>query len=366
MTLRVADMFAGMGGFGLAAEQAGLQVVYANEFDPYPADMHDANFDVKVDRRSIVDVTAGEVPEHDVMLGGFPCQSWSIAGKRGGFEDERGKLFPEMLRIAVARQTPLLVMENVKHLVTHDGGDSLDTILRWLHEAGYGVGYAVLNSWRHAGVPQDRSRIYIVAALGRHIPDTLFPEPIAGLPDPREVNVWRDLLDPPESIPERYWYKPDSQMYRLFERTLVREDRVYTLRGRGGVWGLNDSARGLVPTLLSSSGGGKIPSTLDRVYKFHRANELRSSDLAPTMMANMGTGGGKVPMIPDSLPGGGFNPRPLAPRKFTERECARLQGFPDSYRLGTVSATREYKALGNSVCVPLAQRVIEAAVRLIA
>lgn len=361
MTLRATDLFAGMGGFGLAAQQAGLGVVYANEFDPYPAEMHDANFDVKVDRRSIADVTAEEVPEHDVILAGFPCQAFSIAGKRGGFEDERGRLFPHILRIATEHRTPLIVMENVKNLVTHDGGATLGTILRWLGEAGYYVSYRVLNSWQHAAIPQDRSRVYLVAALGRKVSPEVFPRPLAGLPDPKEVNVWRGLLDPAESIPERYWYKPGSQMYGLFERTLVHPDGAYTLRGRNGVWGLNDSLAGLVPTLLSSSGGGKVPSILDRVYKFHRANELRSGDLVPTMMANMGTGGGKVPMALEHWEGEG-----LAPRKFTERECARMQGFPDSYRLGAASATREYKALGNSVTVPLAQRVIENAVNLIA
>lgn len=361
MTLRALDLFAGMGGFGVAAEQAGLDVVYANEFDPYPAEMHDANFDVKVDRRSIADVTAGEVPEHDVILAGFPCQAFSIAGKRGGFADERGRLFPHILRIATEHQTPLIIMENVKNLVTHDGGQTLGTILRWLHEAGYGVGYAVLNSWQHAAIPQDRSRVYLVAVLGEPVGRAVFPMPLAGLPNPGEVNVWRPLLDAPESVPERYWYKPGSQMYGLFERTLVHPDAAYTLRGHNGVWGLNAPLTGLVPTLLSSSGGGKIPSILDRVYKFHRANELRSSDLVPTMMANMGTGGGKVPMALEEWGAEG-----LAPRKFTERECARMQGFPEAYDLTAVSSTRAYKALGNSVTVPLAQRVIENAVRLIA
>lgn len=357
--LKAVDAFAGMGGFGLAGQNAGLDIVYANEFDKYAADLHDANFVRKVDRRSIVDVPAEEVPEHDVMLGGFPCQSWTLAGKRGGFEDERGKLLPEMLRIAAHHRTPLLVLENVKGLVSHDGGDSLRTMIRWMKDLGYGVGYKVLSSWTHAGIPQARERIYIVAALGREVPQEVFPGPLAGLPDPREVNTWRALLDPAEEVPERYWYTPESHMGRLFADTLAREDRVYKFMGRTGVWGLHDNDKGLVPTLVASDGGGKVPSILDRVYKRHRASQLRTHEMAPAMLANMGTGGGMVPVILEE------DEQVLRPRKFTERECARLQGFPDDYRLDVVSSTRQYKACGNSVTVPLAERVIRAALTLL-
>lgn len=357
--IRVVDLFAGMGGFGLAAEQAGGTIVYANEFDKYAADLHDANFDVKVDRRSIVDVPAEDIPEHDVIVAGFPCQAFTIAGKRGGFADERGKLFPEIMRIATHHLTPVIVLENVKGLVSHDQGRTLETILRWLREAGYSVAYKVLSSWTHAGVPQARERIYIVASLLNPVGQSVFPMPVSDLPDPREVNVWRAYMDKAETIPERYWYAPESQMGRLFAKTLASEDRVYRYMGRTGVWGLHDNDKGLVPTLVASDGGGKVPSILDSVYKRHRANELRTHDLAPAMLANMGTGGGMVPVILEE------EERVLKPRKFTERECARLQGFPDSFRLDVVSSTRQYKACGNAVTVTLAERVIRSAITLL-
>ena len=357
--LRALDLFAGMGGFGLAGQNAGLDIVYANEFDKYAADLHDANFVRKVDRRSIVDVPAEEIPEHDVILAGFPCQAFTIAGKRGGFEDERGKLFPEIMRIATHHRTPLIVLENVKGLVSHDKGRTLETILRWLREAGYSVDYKVLSSWTHAGIPQARERIYIVAALGQGVPPSLLPTPLTDLPDPREVNTWRSLLDPAEEVPERYWYTPESHMGRLFADTLAREDRVYKFMGRTGVWGLHDNDKGLVPTLVASDGGGKVPSILDRVYKRHRASQLRTHEMAPAMLANMGTGGGMVPVILEE------DEQALRPRKFTERECARLQGFPDDYRLDVVSSTRQYRAIGNSICVPLGEKVIRAALALL-
>ena len=357
--LKAVDLFAGMGGFALAGQNAGLDIVWSNEFDKYAADIHDANFVRKVDRRSIVDVPADEIPEHDVILAGFPCQSWTIAGKRGGFEDERGKLFPEIMRIATHHRTPLLVLENVKGLVSHDKGDSLRTIIRWLREAGYSVAYKVLNSWTHAGIPQARERIYIVASLTNPVGQSIFPMPVTDLPNPAETNTWRALLDPAEEIPERYWYTPDSHMGRLFADTLVREDRVYKFMGRTGVWGLHDNDKGLVPTLVASDGGGKVPSILDRVYKRHRASQLRTHEMAPAMLANMGTGGGMVPVILEE------EEQALRPRKFTERECARLQGFPDSFRLDVVSSTRQYKAVGNAVTVTLAERVIRNAMTLL-
>lgn len=357
--LRAVDAFAGMGGLGLAGQRAGLDIVYANEFDKYPADLHDANFVRKVDRRSIVEVPADEVPPHDVMLGGFPCQAFSITGRRGGFEDERGKMFPEMLRIAAHHHTPLIVMENVKGLVSHDKGRTLETILRWLREAGYSAAWQVMSSWAHAGIPQARERVFIVASLTNPVGQSIFPMPLSGLPNPAETNTWRAFLDPAEEIPERYWYTPESQMGRLFAETLAREDRVYRFMGRTGVWGLHDNDKGLVPTLVASDGGGKVPSILDRVYKHHRADELRVHEMAPTMLANMGTGGGKVPMVLEQGEG------VLRPRKLTERECARLQGFPDDYKMDVVSSTRQYRALGNSVTVPLAERVIRNALTLL-
>ena len=357
--LRAVDAFAGMGGFALAGAEAGLDIVWSNEFDKYAADIHDANFVRKVDRRSIVDVPAEEIPEHDVILAGFPCQAFTIAGKRGGFEDERGKLFPEIMRIATHHRTPLLVLENVKGLVSHDKGRTLETIVRWLREAGYSVAYKVLNSWTHAGIPQARERIYIVASLTNPVGQSIFPMPVTDLPNPAETNTWRALLDPAEEIPERYWYTPESHMGRLFANTLAREDRVYKFMGRTGVWGLHDNDKGLVPTLVASDGGGKVPSILDRVYKRHRANQLRTHEMAPAMLANMGTGGGMVPVILEE------EEQVLRPRKFTERECARLQGFPDSFRLDVVSSTRQYKAIGNSVCVPLASHVIANALTLL-
>lgn len=357
--LRAADLFAGMGGFALAGAEAGLDIVWSNEFDKYAADIHDANFVRKVDRRSIVDVPAEEIPEHDVILAGFPCQAFTIAGKRGGFEDERGKLFPEIMRIATHHRTPLIVLENVKGLMSHDGGVTLLVILRWLQEAGYGVACEVLSSWTHAGIPQARERIYIVASLTNPVGHSSFPTPVADLPDPQETNTWRAMLDPAEEIPERYWYTPESQMGRLFADTLAREDRVYRFMGRTGVWGLHDNDKGLVPTLVASDGGGKVPSILDRVYKRHRADQLRTHDIAPAMLANMGTGGGMVPVILEQ------DDLALRPRKFTERECARLQGFPDSFKLDVVSSTRQYKAIGNAVTVTLAERVIRGALPLL-
>lgn len=352
------DLFAGMGGMGLAAEQAGGTVVYSNEIDKHAADTHDFNFMVETDRRSITEVQADEVPAHDLLLAGFPCQAFSIAGKRGGFADARGNLFAEALRVGAAKRTPLLIFENVKGLVSHDKGDTLRTIMRHLAEAGYAADYRVLHSWKHAAIPQARERMFIVAALGaERIPDEAFPQVVENLPDAREAAPWRELLDPAETIAEKYWYAPESRMSEHFERHFGNTDRVYRYMGRTGVWGVHPNDAGLVPTMTASTGGGTHPMVLDQVFKFHRANELRESELVPTIMANAGTGGGKVPMILDDVA-----PDAYQPRRLTPREAIRMQGYPDTFQWPTtVSDTQRYKMIGNSVTVPLVRRLITTA-----
>lgn len=357
--MKAIDLFAGMGGMGLAAEDAGLSVVYANEIDRWAADTHDHNFEVEVDRRDITTVSAEDVPQHDLLLAGFPCQAFSIAGKRGGFEDARGNLFAEALRIGVAKGTPMMIFENVKHLVSHDKGETMATIMRYLREAGYQADYRVLNSWRHGGIPQDRDRVFIIAAKTTGpIPEGAWPAPLANLPDSREAAPWRDLLDHGRDVDSKYFYGPDSVMGKHFDRHLGNPKRVYRYMGRGGAWGVNQNDKGLVPTLAASTGGGTHPVVLDKVFKFHRANEMRESDLVPTIMANAGTGGGKVPMLFDHS-----GDHEYLPRRMTPRETARMQGFPDSFGWPEhVSDTQRYKMVGNSVTVPLVRRVIEHAV----
>jgi DNA (cytosine-5)-methyltransferase 1 len=164
--LRVCELFAGIGGFRLGIEQAfgkeNVEFVFVSEWDKYAAQIYERNFNEKPDTRDIREVQ--DIPDHDLLTAGFPCQSFSIAGKRGGFEDTRGTLFFEIARIAKQKQPRLLLLENVKGLLSHDKGKTFGTILNTLDELGYDLQWQVLNS-KNFGVPQNRERVFIVGHL---------------------------------------------------------------------------------------------------------------------------------------------------------------------------------------------------------
>jgi DNA (cytosine-5)-methyltransferase 1 len=141
---RVASLFAGIGGIDRAFEQAGCAIVYANEFERHAADVYDFHFADKVDRRDIITVDATTIPDHDVLVGGFPCQEFSVIGKRRGFSAVRGTLFFDIARILAEKQPSYFVLENVRGLLNHDSGRTFGTILRVLDELGYDCQWQLL------------------------------------------------------------------------------------------------------------------------------------------------------------------------------------------------------------------------------
>lgn len=164
--LKCASFFAGVGGIDKGFEQNKLfKIVYANEYDSYPIETYELNSNIKVDRRDIHEVQASEIPDFDVMLAGFPCQAFSIAGNRKGFDDEKGRgtLFFELVRIIKVKKPQVIFLENVKNLVGHDKGNTFSVIIDELKKEGYKVKYSVLNAMEYGNIPQNRERIYIVA-----------------------------------------------------------------------------------------------------------------------------------------------------------------------------------------------------------
>src|SRR5690625_1434641 len=155
------DLFAGIGGFRQALDKFGGTCVFASEIDKFAAKAYETLYGHKPEG-DITQIDAKDVPDHDLLVGGFPCQSFSVAGKRKGFEDTRGTLFFEIARIAKEKQPKALLLENVKGLVNHDKGRTLDIMIETLNEIGYAVDFEVLNS-KYFGVPQNRERIFIVA-----------------------------------------------------------------------------------------------------------------------------------------------------------------------------------------------------------
>lgn len=304
--LKAISFFAGVGGIDKGFEEAGFKTIWANEIDPYAAETFKANFKCKLVVKDIREVKLDEIPEFDVMLAGFPCQAFSLAGYRKGFNDERGNLYFELVRIFEARKPKVIFLENVKNLVGHDNGKTFRIILERLIENGYTVKYKVLNACEYGNIPQNRERIYIVAFKEKRVAEKFeFPYPV-------ELKIkLHDLIDYENKVDSRYYYTKDTcKFYDELEREMKKMDTTYQWR---------------------------------RIYV--RENK---SNLCPTLTANMGTGGHNVPLV--------FTKTGI--RKLTPRECFNLQGFNENFILPKeLSNTRLYKQAGNSVTVPVIKRI---------
>lgn len=305
--LTAISLFAGIGGICMGFKQAGVDIVWANDFDKKACETYRANFDHTLIEGKIEDVKLENVPNADLVLFGFPCTSFSIAGYRKGFDDENsGHLFFEALRIIKHVKPKAFLLENVKNLVSHDKGKTFRIIQEALEDAGYHFRYQVLNGSEYGDVPQNRERIYVVGFKEKDYCDKFyFPEPI---PLTKTIH---DITKPDEKKDEKYYYKEGKTKYypMLFE-AMNNKDTVYQLR---------------------------------RVYV--RENK---SNLCPTLTANMGTGGHNVPLILDDY----------GIRKLTPRECLLFQGFPKDFIIPEKMANSHlYKQAGNSVVVPIIKRI---------
>lgn len=303
------DLFAGIGGMRLAFDRAGGKCVYSNEWNKYSQQTYLANFGEQPEG-DITQVDANSIPDHDILVAGFPCQPFSIAGvskknslgRATGFEDKtQGTLFFDVCRILKAKRPKAFMLENVKNLCSHDKGRTFKVILEALDELDYEVFYKVLDG--QAFVPQHRERILIVGfdrqRYGKKIKFKFDITPI--IPKP----VIRDILE-------------------------HQVDQRYTLSDKLWTYLQNYAAK----HKAAGNGFGYGIASLDGVSR--------------TLSARYYKDGSEV-LIPQE----GKNPRKLTPR-----ECARLQGFPDSFKI-VVSDTQAYKQFGNSVVVPLMSNVAE-------
>jgi len=298
--MKTIDLFAGVGGIRLGMEQAGFTTVFSNDFDSKCQITFDLNFsDPSMTCKSIDALDFDSIPDFDVLTGGFPCQPFSVAGKRGGFKDERGNHFFTIARLIDLRRPTAFLLENVKGLLTHDDGDTFRTILDTLYKLGYSIRWKVLNSKVHANIPQNRERLFIVGFKQmEHAGKFHFPEPIP------LTKTYEDLLE--DNVDSKYFIQ-EGKVYDALKEFGIKEGYSYQ-------------------------------------WRYNYVREHKSKGCIPCLVTV-----GKSPIIKqDELL-----------RHLTPKECFNLQGFPKDYRLPDIHERHLYKQAGNSVTIPLIKRIAD-------
>jgi DNA (cytosine-5)-methyltransferase 1 len=292
------DLFAGVGGIRIGFESIGGKCVFSSEWDKFAAKTYEANFG-HLPAGDITKVAESEIPKHDVLLGGFPCQPFSNAGLKLGFEDTRGTLFFDVARIISAKKPSVVLLENVKGFLSHDKGNTFRVVKRTLEELGYVVHAKVLNA-RDFGVPQNRERIYIVAIKKTLKNAKEYSFPIPPKKETRVGQILESKVDAKYTISDKLWAGHQ------------RRRAEHGARGNGFGYSIFSEESPYTSTISA------------RYYKDGSEILLKQ-------------------------------PR-KNPRKLTPREAARLQGFPESFKI-VVSDVQAYKQFGNSVAVPVLKAI---------
>lgn len=324
------DLFAGIGGIRLPFQELGGKCVFTSEWDRFSQKTYTANFG-DIPNGDITKIKNAEIPEHDVLLGGFPCQAFSQAGLRGGFMDTRGTMFFEIQRILAERRPKAFLLENVKQLKGHDSGRTLETILSILRGDGvtkvpldvpmsedareslntrlnYQTEFCVLSA-NNFGVPQRRQRVYIIGFDKDFYPHANVKEMLARLASKRSETRLGDVLQSPAEIDPKYTISD-----RLFAGH-VRRKKEHKAKGNGFGYSLFNYESPYCNTITA------------RYYKDGVEILIDQSDIGKN------------------------------PRKLTPRECAGIQGFPDEFNISAVSDTQLYRQFGNSVSVPVIRAI---------
>lgn len=310
------DLFAGIGGFHLSLNSFGAECNFASEWDKHAQNVYFQNHNIKP-FGDITLIDEKEVPEHDILCGGFPCQSFSISGKQKGFNDTRGTLFFDILRIVQCHKPKLLLLENVKNFEKHDSGKTLQVVYDTLTEEGYSVFHKVLNG-SDFGVPQSRKRVYIIAFReDLKIKDFNFPLPLQLKTKLSEILEDNNKID----LSKYEINREDIKMSEDFHNKTYENDETYYPKPiRIGT--------------ISKGGQG------ERIY--------HPNGHAITLSAYGGGVAGKTGCYHID----GVN------RRLTEREACRVSGFPDTFIVDK-SKSQVYKQFGNTVIVNVLQSIIK-------
>lgn len=293
------DLFSGIGGFRLAFESLEGDCVFSSDVDKWANRTYEDNFGVKP-FGDITKISTDNIPDHDILCAGFPCQPFSIGGYRKGFEDTRGTLFFEIERILKDKKPQSFILENVKGLINHDKGNTFKVIKNKINKLGYHLYYNVLNS-KDYGIPQNRERIYLIGFKNK-VPSFTFPEK----------------------------YHSDVNAYDILESNVKNH-------------GISDIAKQHLKVHYTNY---KNKKSINENYPLFATEirpsrcSMRNDGCSPCLTAKMGTGGNNVPVVVNEN------------RKLTTRECLRLQGFPEEFKIKE-NYSQSYKQIGNSVTVPV-------------
>jgi len=314
--IKFVDLFCGIGGFRIGLTRMGYECVFSCDIDKGCRDVYNWNF-FEIPESDIKDVSAKDVPDHDLLCAGFPCQPFSISGKKKGFLDVRGSLFFEICRIIMEKNPKVVFLENVKHLIHHDSGNTLNAIIYELEGMGYNVSWKVLNATEF-GLPQNRERVIIIASKGKAF-------------DFEKVKLFN------RTTLEEFLDKADNFEYLSPENYTLIENPKKQPSGLIFAGYRNKSIR--------KKGVRQGTEYLSRVHK--QPNRIYSSNgVHPTLPSQESSGRFYI-LISDGRV-----------RKLTINECYRIMGFPEDF-IKANTVVEQYKQIGNSVCIPMIESISE-------
>ena len=369
--MKFLDLFAGIGGFRLGMESAGHECVGFCEIDKYARASYKAihNTEGEIELHDITRVTDESIRGFgsvDAICGGFPCQAFSIAGHRRGFEDTRGTLFFEICRFASVLRPKYLFLENVRGLLNHDGGATFETIIRTLDELGYDVEWQVLNS-KDFGVPQNRERVFIIGHSRRYRSRFLFPLSGENQPTSSQSVIKIGNVNPSGNGMNGEVYQADGLAPTLTtnkgegQKIAIKSNTIKqfgVLQPNFNQCGVVYETDGIAPTIRAYQGGGLEPKIRVKEATSQGYAEAKIGDSVNLSHPNSKTRRGRVgKQIANTLLTGesqGVVEPGFRIRKLTPRECWRLQGFPDwafDKAQEVNSNSQLYKQAGNSVTV---------------
>ena len=301
------DLFAGLGGFRLALESLGAKCVYSNEWDKFAQEVYNDNFG-DVPEGDIMQVDESTIPNHDILCAGFPCQAFSISGKQRGFDDSRGTLFFDVARIVKAKRPKVVFMENVKNFAAHDNGNTLRVVKQTMEELGYTFYQKVLNAVDY-GIPQKRERIYMVCFRDDlNIKGFTYPKGFSLEKHVEDFLINDGSIDVSNLVVNR----KDTYMNDVVDNVYCDKSIRLGIVNKGGQGERIYSTKGIAIT-LSANGGGVFSKTGGYLID------------------------GKT-------------------RRLHPRECARIMGYPDDYKM-CKNMNQAYKQFGNSVVVDVLQYI---------